>query len=226
MRAWLGNIGKAARLIGMPRRCFVSHAYVDQPAIKALRERLPGWVKPIIFPPQDVSAYSRVSDELIKEIRMHPGLIFLSSHLSANSAWVAFERDYAIRMRKKVYEFDPEQRTLQRYHHALPALQTFGIYSRADRTEVRTIARFMKDQRNFDLLLLGEDKTRTNEAVLSSRLEAGGFCVVFLSHPGIKMPEWSWDLVFHATQRWPERMLVRLALGPAKSILLRSPCAI
>jgi hypothetical protein len=41
--------------------------------------------------------------------------------------------------------------------------------------------------------------------------------VVFLSHPGIKMPEWSWDLVFHATQRWPERMLFAL-LSPIEAL--------
>lgn len=115
------------------------------------------------------------------------GLIYLEGGASAHSFWVAFERDYALRMHKQVFAFDPATGTLRRDTSAPLDLKVFLSYSHRDAPQVRGIQTFMKDERFFDTwldsdnLLAGADWTGALQEGIRSRIEAGGYVVVFWS---------------------------------------------
>lgn len=94
--------------LGLPTKCFISHAYKDMDTRQRLLALLPERVEPFIFPPIVAPPHKMVSDKLLDAIRKCDGLIYLQGGASAQSFWVALERDYALRQGKPVFAFDPE----------------------------------------------------------------------------------------------------------------------
>lgn len=90
----------------LPAKCFISHAYADAAVRDALIERLPSGVTPFVFLPITVEPEAFVSDPLIDAVLDCDGMIYLRGGASDRSFWVALERDYALRVGKKVFAFD------------------------------------------------------------------------------------------------------------------------
>jgi len=134
----------------LPHKLFISHSYKDAEARKRLLATLPKDVEPFIFPPIVVPPEQMISDKLLDAIRACDGLINLQGGASAESFWVALERDYALRQGKPVYSFDPVTDTLVRDTSQPLALKVFVSSSHHDRSEVLLILEIMR-QRYFDL---------------------------------------------------------------------------
>src|SRR5690242_12395462 len=89
--------------LGLPKKCFISHSFKDAEPRQELLAQLPRDVEPFVFPPIVVQPDQMVSDKLLDAIRACDGLIYLQGGASAQSFWVALERDYALRVGKSVY---------------------------------------------------------------------------------------------------------------------------
>jgi len=134
---------------GLPESCFISHSYRDAGEVEQLEAQLAGKTSPVIFPPITVAQLERISDRLISTIASCDGLIYLTGGHSARSFWVAFERDYALRLGKKVYGYDPQTGQLTLDTSPPLDLRVFCAYDKVDIDRVRSILDFMKDQRHF-----------------------------------------------------------------------------
>lgn len=97
-----------ATFSSLPRHCFISHSYRDEDSLEALRTSIPREVQPYVFPPITASPDQFVCTALIDAILSQEGLIYLLGGHSAESFWVAFERDYGLRSTRKVFSFDPD----------------------------------------------------------------------------------------------------------------------
>jgi hypothetical protein len=171
----------------LPRKCFISHSYADAEARDQIIAKLPFDVKPYVFPPITVPPDQFVSNELIHAITDCDALIYLKGGSSDRSFWVAFERDYALRIGKKVFSVDITTRELTLHSKKPIDLNVFASYHHKDRKQVHEIAKFMKNQRYFDLWIDYEKiqpGTKFDETINSSledRLQRGGYVVVFWS---------------------------------------------
>jgi hypothetical protein len=117
----------------LPKKCFVSHAYRDTDALRSLTNRLlESGREPYIFPPISVTPDQMVSAQLIREVLGHEGFIFLKEGNSAQSFWVAFERDIALRAGKKVYSFSYPSLELQPDHSKPRNLTICAHYASED----------------------------------------------------------------------------------------------
>ncbi len=174
--------------IQLPRKCFISHSYADAKARDRIISKLPPEITPYVFPPITVPPEQFVSNELIRALNDCDALIYLKGGSSDRSFWVAFERDYALRIGKKVFSADITTSQVN-IHIGKPLdLNAFASYHGRDRNRVREIAKFMRDERYFDLWI-DNDKiqpgTIWEESIKSSledRLQRGGYVVVFWSH--------------------------------------------
>src|SRR5262249_21001337 len=160
----------------LPRRCFISHAYADEESLKELLLQLPEYVSPLVFPAIEVRPDQRVSDDLIEAILDCPGLIYLESEKSSKSFWVNFEKDYALRARRRVYGYDAASHRLTRDSSPPKSLRVFQSYARHDRGVVEEISAVMK-RRYFsvwlDLEQLGTPAVDEIERGLSETLKQG-----------------------------------------------------
>ena len=68
--------------IKMPKKCFISHSYKDTEYVNLLLKMLPHMVKPIIFPPINVTPDQMVSNNLVKAILDCEGLVWLDGGFS------------------------------------------------------------------------------------------------------------------------------------------------
>jgi hypothetical protein len=130
----------------LPRRCFISRAYKDEQAFIALLTHLPDYVSPKPFPAIDVPADQRVSDDLIEAILDCPGLIYIKSEMSSNSFWVTFERDYALRAKRRVYCYDSIDHRLTRDRSRPMPMPVFQSYHRNDREIVKAVSSVMGER--------------------------------------------------------------------------------
>ena len=173
--------------VTLPKKCFISHSYVDAAVRDRLIATLPAGAQPIIFPPITVEPNQFVSNTLIRAILECDGLIYLNGGYSERSFWVAFERDYALRLGKQVFSADAK--TLEIVPHSGRPLDlvAFASYQRQDAAQVREIADFLNRERHFDLWLdiqnlqAGVDFAKEIEHSLEDRLNRGGYAVVFWS---------------------------------------------
>lgn len=171
----------------LPTKCFLSHAYADAAMRDQLIRRLPGNVEDVVFPPITVKPDQFVSDQLIGALLDCDGLIYLRGGTSAQSFWVAFERDYALRAGKQVFAADPVTLNIVRDTGAPLDLAAFASYHRDDRVRVREIADYLNHERYFDLWLdvvgiqAGDSFQNKISESLTDRLKRGGYAVVFWS---------------------------------------------
>jgi hypothetical protein len=172
---------------------FISLSYKDQSIFFESRSLLPKWINPIIFPAKDITPDEMISDELFESIRQHDGLIYLSTENSSKSFWVALERDYAIRIKKPVYNLNPINKHFDRDLSQPMKLKVFPSYTRKDKLVVDTIIKLLRE-RHFDmftddLLQAGENFAATVNNEIISALDAGGYSVFFISKETINS-EW------------------------------------
>jgi hypothetical protein len=128
-----------------------------------------------------------VSTPLIEALVACDGLIYLSGGASERSFWVAFERDYALRLGKPVFSADPA--TLQIFPHTGKPLDlaTFASYCYNDHGQIKDIAQFLKRERHFDLRLDSENLEAGVAWVdeiadtMKDRLDRGGYVIAFWS---------------------------------------------
>lgn len=171
----------------LPTKCFMSCAYADAAARDQLIRRLPRNVEVVLFPPITVKPDQFVSDRLIGSLLDCDGLIYLRGGKSAQSFWVAFERDYALRAGKQVLAADPVTLDVVRDTGAPLDLAAFASYHRDDAPRVREIADYLIRERYFDFWLdvaglkAGDDWQKEISESLADRLKRGGYAVVFWS---------------------------------------------
>jgi hypothetical protein len=185
LAAWLrGNVPENP--LGIPTECFVAHSYKDRAAMCRLRRALPRGVNAYVFRRIRVGPDRMVSNRLVHAIRARPGLIYLLGGRSADSFWVALERDYALRAGKPVYAFDPATGGFTRDTSAPLPLDVFPSFSPADRDEAGRVLDFMRDHRAFDLGYYGrtdvglEAMLGMGEQILGT-IQNGGYVIAFWS---------------------------------------------
>ncbi len=94
-----------------------------------------------------------VSTPLMAALRDCDGLIYLKGGASDRSFWVAFERDYALRMGKPTFEVDPNRLVITKTTGKALELRVFASYHHHDRDRVTQVCNFMKKERSFDIWL-------------------------------------------------------------------------
>ncbi|HEY5002718.1 MAG TPA: toll/interleukin-1 receptor domain-containing protein [Ktedonobacteraceae bacterium] len=173
----------------LPKRCFISHSYKDSAIRQQLIDSLPKGVQPIIFPSITARPSQMISRNLISTILRCDGLIYLEGGYSQSSFWVAFERDFALRARKKVFAFIPQTSRLRLDTSAPLHLPIFLCHSGTDKdyTRVERIIRFMRVGRFFDIWLdqveIGVNDTWWLVLLenIQKYLHSGGYLLVFWS---------------------------------------------
>lgn len=166
---------------------FISYAYGDDGAARALEQiELPAAILEF-FEPIEVPPYQMVSEKLVSAIQACDSLIYIDTPKSRHSPWVTLETDYARRNSKPVFRFQADDGLLQRDNKAPLDLPVFSTYARKDRDRVIEIARFMKKERSFDIFIdlddlsAGELWEDSLQRAISERLERGGYAVAFWS---------------------------------------------
>jgi len=178
--------GVAAQGHRLPRRCFISHAYADRVVCEKFVAALPKGVEPIVYPPITVPPEQHVSTPLLNALIATDGLIYLTGGKSDRSFWVAFERDYALRLGKRVFSANPETLGISACTEKPLDLEIFASYHHMDRGRVLEVCDFMKRERNFDIwldrdrLAAGED-IRVSIRSATQRYVERGYLVVFWS---------------------------------------------
>ncbi len=209
----------------LPRTCFISHSYRDAGARQDLLAQLPHHVRPIIFPPITVPPEQAVSDRLLDAIQACDGLIYLEGGASAESFWVALERDYALRAKKMVFAFDVQTETVQQDTRPPMELPVFLTYASEMEDQVKTISgqisqRYFEwyDQLYGAIELISSPfgvgaspdlAIRGYPTTWYKQLTYGGYVVLFWSKeaPDSGMPRFFWE----ATLRdYPDRLVVAL----------------
>jgi len=166
---------------------FISHSYKDSAVRDRMIQQLPAHIKPYIFPPISVRPDQFVSNNLIEAILKCNGVIYLDEGYSAQSFWVAFERDYALRSRKRVYRYIPSSNRCAR-HSAPPLdLAVFASYRRTNQDIMREVVQFMQKQRFFDvfvdamMLQSGHKFASEITTALVDSIQRGGYMLLFWS---------------------------------------------
>jgi hypothetical protein len=170
----------------LPEKCFISHSYSDEIALRDLLQSLPSHVEPFIFPPINATPDQTVSNELVSAILSCPGLIYLGGWPSSKSFWVTFERDYALRAGKQVYEFYGGKSPFRRDTAIPPKLAVFPSFSRTDSDVVDRVLTFMRNDRFFELasndsFLPGANIMETTRSRVADIVRAGGYVIAFWS---------------------------------------------
>jgi TIR domain len=173
----------------LPKRCFISHSYKDSAIRQQLIDSLPKEVQPIVFPSITARPSQMISRNLISTILRCDGLIYLEGGYSQASFWVAFERDFALRARKKVFAFTPQTSHLRLDTSAPLHLPIFLCHSGTDKdyTRIERILRFMRVGRFFDIWLdqveIGVNDTWWFALLenIQKCLHSGGYLLVFWS---------------------------------------------
>lgn len=139
------------RLKDFPKRCFISHSYKNKAAAEKLCSSLPKDVVAVKFPRVEPLPNKAVSNQIIPKILNCSGLIYLTSNASKLSFWVSFEKDYALRSRRKVFAYNSRNRTLQRDHSRPLPLKLTVCYHSNDSNRVNRLLSWMAEKRYFKI---------------------------------------------------------------------------
>ena len=198
--------------VSYPGKYFISHSYRDAAIVEALKGKLPIWVKPFIFPPIKVRPDQMVSNSLMDAIRSCHGLIYITGGASDTSFWVAMERDYAIRMGKRVYSFDAMTERLARDKLDALDLRVFHAYSRSIYQDVSKIADMLNKryfQTFFDLptsMAEGSFQNHVEKMMLNVKT-LGGYVLIYWSKKVEDSPMIPFELDL-AMREYPDRVLL------------------
>jgi hypothetical protein len=110
-----------------------------------------------------------VSDDLVVSILSREGLIYLDSDHSANSFWVEFEKDYALRAKKLIYAYDQTEQRFVKSSDRARDLAVFQNYYHRDLGIARAITEFMKTRYfsvwlDMEMLEAGDNWRRQSRA--------------------------------------------------------------
>lgn len=178
------------------RSVFISHAYNDDEALQRLLGCvLPNEADPIVFPAIQVRPTERVSDELMQSIRSCDGLVYLNTKQSKDSFWVLFERNYALRLGKPVYAFNPRRRLFRqdRAAHVDPIVAVnWNNWIVRDAGIVRDVALHLNDLHKFDIRgdkykLLDNEQRQMVDSIdgVEQKMKNGGVGLLFMSNDAI-----------------------------------------
>jgi hypothetical protein len=210
----------------LPKKCFISHSYQDAEAREGLLAQLPRGVKPFVYPPITVPPEQLVSDKLLDAIRNCDGLIYLEGGASADSFWVALERDYALRLGKPVFAYTPSTIALIRDQSSSMDIHVFISFSTEQWGQASRIVDTMR-QRFIDPWFFPE---RLKPGVawdpeishgIDEALEAGGYIVALWSS-GLVNPVLVNGEIEHAGRRLPGRVLVAILEREQPPLLFRA----
>jgi hypothetical protein len=186
----------------------------DRDPISWLRHQLDEKVEIFVFPAVDTSPIELVSNQLIGAVLACDGMITFRRGASERSAWVAFERDYALRAKKPVYNLDPTTKSLSKidlnqqtplqlpiYPHAMSGSNNVvQIHNRMD-----NILGFMRDQRYFGIY----GKRVAAFGGVEGVLKAGGYIVQFRGNTSNRQHEIVDRIIAH---KYPDLSKIILAL--------------
>jgi len=175
---------------------FVSHSYEDDASLQALlKAKLPEGSSPKIFQKIDTANIGLLSEVIMPAIQACHGLIYIRSKRSFDSFWAAFERNYALRLGKPVYGFEPDTGKFQRDVVAAidPVISSsWNLAVPRDSFMVRDITLYLNDKHRFNTLgkhwkLIDNDFRQMVDSVdgIELKLAAGGLVVLFLSNDSI-----------------------------------------
>jgi len=185
---WIWRRRSTFAKLNMPHKCFISHSYRDADARDRLLSLLPRSVEAVVFPPIMVEPDKYISSKLIEAILGCQGLIYLTREASAESFWVSFERDFALRAKKQVYAYDQTKETLTPDTGVPARMPIYTCYARLDHHAVQRIVQFLCNERdvanvwsevNISKFIRNQDATRM--AALDYCANSGGYVVVFWS---------------------------------------------
>lgn len=170
-----------------PGKYFISHSYGDAPVRDRLINHLPPGMVPFVFPPISVRPEEFVSNHLIEAILACDGLIHLQGGNSATSFWVAFERDFALRMGVPVFAAAPGTLVIRRDWSEPLDLVLYISYAREDAKQAERIANFLGHERHFNAVILSKDIPPTIDWIrqiqgeITDSIYRGGYQVVLWS---------------------------------------------
>lgn len=189
---------------------FISHAYKDAEIRDQMIDKLPQGVESYIFPEIGPPPNELVSERMLAAVADHDGLIYLKRNKSALSAWVALERDYAIRIGKPVFAYDPKTERFEKHDGGPLDLQVYfsmAIEDQRDRSHKRILT-FMQQKRYFTSLYREMNFTNDDfEAHLKKdmikRFNRGGVMVIFWSEhaPNSDVVKFELDYAFKNNQK-------------------------
>jgi len=198
-------------VVSLAGKCFVSHSYRDTEKKQLLLRALPSHVKQFCFPEIKVTPDQMVTNDLIRSILDCEAVIYINGGLSAQSFWVAFERDFAKRAKIPVFAFDPATSAITPDECSPLHLPAFPCYASRDRARVDQILACMRDERFFDIftqddLQAGAQWLEELPNAMTSRLQAGGYVVAFLSAAAASS-EWVRREVEVASREFGDRVI-------------------
>jgi hypothetical protein len=202
-------------LILWPGQYFISHSYKDALIVEALKGILPSRMTPVVFPPIKVNPDQVVSNPIMDAIRKCDGLIYIKGEASDKSFWVAMERDYALRLKKRVYSFDAISEKLSRDKSKPLIPRVFHAYSYPISQDVVEIDNFMKRryfQTGNDSLEIGWTLERESlDELVENEMQKvktlGGYVIIYWSRKVLKTKTIpiEFDL---AMREYPNRVLI------------------
>ena len=205
---------------------FVSHSYADSLLTTLLVTRLPATAKTVIFPAIQVPPTETVSARLLESIRECRSFVWIDTAHARQSHWVTLERDYACRAGLHLFRFDVEGDSIQADSTPLLELPAFSSYAYADRTMVAEIVQLMKN-RYLDIFYDTDDVQAGGLFIdqiargLTTRLDAGGYCIAFWSRSADRS-RYVREELQAASVAYPDRILpVRLDRTPLPAPLNR-----
>lgn len=203
---------KILRWTNKKKEYFISLSYKDEQLFQETCNVLPNWITPFIFPTKKVTPNDMVSNDLIMSINHLDGLIYLKSKNSSNSIWVALERDYALRLNKKVFYFDPTAGIFKRDKSKHLNLKIFPAYSWEDGLVVEKILTVLSKERNFKVFLKtqlhpGVDFSEAISKEITTTIDSGGYAVLFNSQNTYKN-KWTERELSEVLERYPKRILI------------------
>lgn len=132
-------------------RCFISHSYQAAEIVRRLSEIVPESVKPVIFPRVEPDPQVPVSGEIIPKILECENLIYLEDSDSKASAWVPFERDYALRAHRGVFSYCPNSCRIEQDKSEPVPLKVHVKYHSEDAQQVERMLDWAAKERHFEL---------------------------------------------------------------------------
>lgn len=146
-----------------PGQYFISHSYQDTDMAKLLIRNLPDFVRPFVFQPIKTSPLEFVSNTLIGSILTCDALIYIKRKYSNLSFWVAFEREYALRSGKAVFQYEYKNQTIKPDKVPHEELELFFSAAVEDYPRLLELSKFMSEHRYLNLILPHNEMARRSE---------------------------------------------------------------
>jgi len=203
--------------LALPKKYFISHSYKDAGACQRLFEQLQRDSEPFVFPPITVPPEQMISDRLLDAIHACDGLIYIQGGASAESFWVALERDYALRVGKPVFAFDPLTGVLSRDLSSAMELRVFVSHAPSQWELAGRIVETMQQRfidvwsAQFKLLPGTPDWESSIRRGIEEAIEAGGYVVALWSSSAVKSLFVAAEA--HLGSRHPNRVLFAILEG-------------